>query len=378
MADRKIALYIAPATHHFLGDRLFVLNDGRLNGDRINAPYVHLAKFFAARGIAVHTADFLPGKETGDVLNVYVSMGMRNHYRKLSRRRDVVLSAFFAMECPIVEPALYCELPTIQRYFKRVFSWSDSAALEPFVGGALRLEHMRWPQSFDDVHEEIWRRTDRKFLVMINTNRLPRLYWKELYTERLGAIEYFGQFGEIDLYGNNWNAPPYRACKIWMPYTLVRVHRKLLQYWDRVRPDPHLAAARRVYRGPATSKAETLGQYKFAICFENSILKGWITEKIFDCFFAGAVPIYWGAPEIETVIPRECFIDMRRFADYDELRDYLKSLTEGEIAEYKENARAFLKSPQYQPFTQQAFVAHFARIVQEDAGESQSERLGLI
>ena len=55
------------------------------------------------------------------------------------------------------------------------------------------------------------------------------------------------------------------------------------------------------WRGPARSKSETLGRYTFALCFENMVLKGWITEKIFDCFYSGTVPIYLGAPDLSAI-----------------------------------------------------------------------------
>jgi hypothetical protein len=365
-ADR-VALYIDPPSHHFLEDRLFVVDDGRLNGDRILAPYAALREHLTAQGVSVHTADRLPANATGG-RNLYVSMGRIPHWKRLEERGDTVLSAFFAMECPIADPDLYRALPRIQRHVKRIFSWSDSGSLERFVGQPVTLTSFRWPQSFSEVHAGIWDRTDRKFLVMINGNKLPRISVEELYTERLRALAFFGRQGEIDLYGVGWDGPSYQMGRTWAPATIRRAERWLRHQWQRMRPDPRLEAARRVYRGPAQSKAEVLGQYTFAICFENMKLRGWVTEKIFDCFFAGTVPVYWGAPDIETYVPAECFIDMRRFGDYDDLRRYLRSLSAQQIRQCRENAREYLGSPQFQPSTKEAFVEMFAGIIAEDAG----------
>jgi len=96
-------------------------------------------------------------------------------------------------------------------------------------------------------------------------------------------------------------------------------------------------------------------------------LPGYITDKIFDCFFVGTIPIYLGAPDIAEYIPRNCFIDMRDFKSYEELRMFLKSLPESEIKTYKENGLRFLESEQYKLFTKE----HFARIFVE-ACESNS------
>jgi hypothetical protein len=208
-----------------------------------------------------------------------------------------------------------------------VFSWSTSAALLPFTGIPLRCEKFYWPQSFDGVHEDVWARTDRDFLVMINGNKFPRYRspCPELYTERLRAIEYFSRTREINLYGVYWDGPQMIVGTAYMPGTFGRMRRprtiqvlerKVSEWWKKLHPDPLLTAARTVYRGRAGSKPAVLGAHKFAICFENSILQGWITEKIFDCFFAGAVPVYWGAPDIEQYIPKHCFVDMREFKGY--------------------------------------------------------------
>lgn len=361
-----ITLFIDPPSHHFQKDALFDIDRAKLTGDNILAPYAYIQNWFAGKGIRVHTADRLVNGEICSACNVYVSLGILNNYRALARRRDVVLSGFFAIESPIVEPSLYRGLKQAQRYFKRIFSWSDSRSLERFIGVPLRLESFRWPQSFDQVHEKIWSQTDRKFIVMINSNKLPRVYWRELYTERLRAVDFFSRTGEIDLYGIGWDGPSYRLGKTWVPYTFRRAHRMLLKYWQRFYPDRLLEAVRLAYRGPALSKAETLGRYTFSICFENMILKGWITEKIFDCFFAGTIPVYLGAPDIGEHIPPECFIDMRHFKNYGELRSYLKSLDEKDIITYKERARDFLGSEKFKPFRMESFANLFKRIVEED------------
>lgn len=364
--NQDIHIYIDPPSKHFLENKLFDVTEAQYVGDQLLAPYVHLREFFEAKGIKVQTADYLPKEKNGS-MNIYISMGILSNYKKIAEERnDVILSAYFAMECPIVEPKMYRKLRDAQHYFKRIYTWSDSKTLEKFIGEDIKCESFCWMQSFEDVHEEIWQNTDRKFLVMINANKLPRLYCQELYTERIRAVEFFSQTNEIDLYGKGWDGPSIRVGKTWVPYTLKYLQFELKKKWHQIRPTPLLQAAQKVYRGVADSKSKTLGKYKFALCFENAILNGLITEKIFDCFFAGTVPVYWGAPDIENYIPTNCFIDMRNFSNYGELRSFLKSLTKNEIQEYKANARKFLKSPEFYPFSKTAFAELFDRIIIED------------
>lgn len=49
---------------------------------------------------------------------------------------------------------------------------------------------------------------------------------------------------------------------------------------------------------PVLNKIETLRNYQFNLCFENSYTPGYVTEKIIDSFLGGSHPIYWGgAPQ---------------------------------------------------------------------------------
>ena len=51
-------------------------------------------------------------------------------------------------------------------------------------------------------------------------------------------------------------------------------------------------------------------QYKFAIVCENSLADGYITEKIFNCFFARCIPIYNGSKQIESYFHKGSFVNM--------------------------------------------------------------------
>ena len=49
-------------------------------------------------------------------------------------------------------------------------------------------------------------------------------------------------------------------------------------------------------------------KYKFVICFENSKTDGYVTEKIFNVFLSGAIPIYDGAPNIADYVNLNSFL----------------------------------------------------------------------
>ncbi len=187
---------------------------------------------------------------------------------------------------------------------------------------------------------------------MVNSNkRRPRssfqkatkdnysFYYQELSSERLKFINFFSQTNEIDLYGYGWDKRPF------------------FPYWF------YKKAIEKVYKGTIGDRFQIMSKYKFYMCFENGIAPGYISEKIFDCFYTGTTPIYLGAPNITDYIPKNCFIDMRDFNNYEELRGFLKSLTESGIETYRQNARKFLESEKFKPFTKEYFARLFVDTV---------------
>ncbi len=362
----EVTLFIDPPSHHFLGDRLFEAEAARLGGDNLLAPHIAVRDHFRAHGIAVHTADAFPRRATR--INLLVSLGRGDAARTWRDDPRLRRSAYFAMECPIVEPTLYRALPEMADLFARVYCWTTGDSLLPFTGTPVHPHRFFWPQSVDAVDLPVWSRTDRQFLVMINANKLPRLRDRELYTERLRAVAFFHSFGEIHLYGKNWDRMPNRVGHTWVPATARRLQGWLWRHWQRVRPHPLYLATREANRGPVDRKIATLGQYTFALCFENMRLDGWITEKLFDCLAAGTVPIYWGATDVEEWVDPAVYVDMRQFPRYDELRRYLHGLGPREIAAYRDAGREFLASPRFDRFRIRAWVDRFRRIIQEDAG----------
>jgi hypothetical protein len=365
----SVTLWLDPLNPQCEADRIFDRNDPR-NGDQIFEPYVHLRERLARYGVEVHTGDLLEdGRIAPAKTNLYATMSLRRH-EHVSRRSDTVLSAFFVNESPVVEPRLFAELEEVAGSFRRLYSYAPDEAMGEFLGRTLPFRSFRFPYPFDSVDESAWSNRDRSFLTMIAMNKVPRLDHEELYSERLRAVEHFGRTSEIDLYGIGWDGPSFRVGETRVPRPLRNLGFRLERRWDRLRPGrkPLLQAARRVYRGPVASTGDTLARYTFSICFENMVLDGWVTEKIFNNLRAGTIPVYLGAPDIERWVWPECFVDMRRFSGYEELREYLLGLSSAEVDTYREAGREYFASPDFHPFTKDAFARIFEEIVREDAG----------
>jgi hypothetical protein len=103
-------------------------------------------------------------------------------------------------------------------------------------------------------------------------------------------------------------------------------------------------------------KVSVLQNYRFCVCFENTIgLRSYITEKIFSCFASGSIPIYWGTDNIEDFIPKSCFIDYRDFKNNEELFRFISNMSKKSHEEYVERIKQFLDSEQAQIFSPKYF-----------------------
>lgn len=83
-------------------------------------------------------------------------------------------------------------------------------------------------------------------------------------------------------------------------------------------------------RGRA-SKQETLGRYKFVLAWENAIERDYVSEKFFDGFVSGCVPVYWGAPNVADFAPGDhAYIDVAAYASARDLVATLQHLASHE------------------------------------------------
>ena len=166
--------------------------------------------------------------------------------------------------------------------------------------------------------------------------QLKWLYWRSispsyrnslavcLHESRLEAIEFFASRGGIDLYGAGWEV------MAGLPIEWV----SRLQGHSGVR-----------LRGVCRNKLQVLKEYQYAICYENCALAGYITEKIIDCFVAGVIPIYRGAPDVFQSIPAEAFLSANDL-NLSELGSRMDDMGEAESRSIIQCGREYLNSKQ--------------------------------
>lgn len=73
-------------------------------------------------------------------------------------------------------------------------------------------------------------------------------------------------------------------------------------------------------------KYEIQKMYKFSIAFENTYTPGYTTEKIYDAFVTGTIPIYWGNPKIGEELNEKSFINCHQYNNLQEVIDVIKKI----------------------------------------------------
>ena len=203
--------------------------------------------------------------------------------------------------------------PDVLACFSKVYTWDDS-----LVDGKtfFKFHYPVLVPMMDPVPSF----EEKKLCTLISSN-LKSSVENELYSERERAIRYFEEVSEegFEFYGRRWDPSQFKS-----------------------------------YKGEVEDKFGTMKNYRFAICYENTRgTPGYVTEKIFDCFGASVVPIYWGASNVEEFIPKECFIDRRDFDSMEELHLFLRRMPKATYEKYIAHIRAFLQSDAANKFTYQ-------------------------
>jgi hypothetical protein len=79
-------------------------------------------------------------------------------------------------------------------------------------------------------------------------------------------------------------------------------------------------------------KHKTLRQYKFYLAFENTGVRDYVSEKVYDSLIGGALPVYRGAEGIRKFMPHEHSYVNGNGMSPKELADTLISLGKDEAA----------------------------------------------
>ena len=83
---------------------------------------------------------------------------------------------------------------------------------------------------------------------------------------------------------------------------------------------------------------QIFSRYTFTLIIENCDADGYVSEKIYDAFVAGSIPIYYGnLNDRYSFIPKNCYIDAKSFYSPKNLVKYIENLSFKQIKFMKES-----------------------------------------
>lgn len=331
---KRACLYV---NSHFVKNGIFS-TDLPLNRDNQLEPFRLLKRAFAQRGYDLATQDLHPVDQSDLVLYI-------DRPKALPKASDRHKSFLLMIESQLIRPDNWSR--RMHRRFAGVFTWSGELLREKATAATPYIQiQVPQPPTPPRPHVPF---AQRKLCCLVSGGKLS-LHPLELYSARIKWVRWFERYRpeDFEFYGAGWK-------KLWMTGPLyIRAINKLPFWRGFIKPFPS-------YRGPAHDKIATIANFKFAICFENARdIEGYITEKIFDCFFAGTIPIYRGAPEITQKVPADCFIDLRNFSGQDEVVKFISAMDAETFDAYQTRMAAYLESDLYKNFSAERFVQTIA------------------
>lgn len=217
---------------------------------------------------------------------------------------------------------------------------SDSRVLRAFdkvirVGRPNDFPVLKWPQTWREPQVEVKR---EKKAVVINADKWSfvsgQLYWLR------ASIS--AKSDDVIVYGHGWNRNIFVRLSH-RAYELLRTIKSGVI--PNLKGLIFLASTPRLYLGTVQDKIATMSKYKVALVIENS--QELMTEKLFDAWFAGCVPVYVGPPLAPFGIPESLVIRCEE-PTIAALDLAIKRALETDHSAFAKEVRSFLDVPESQ------------------------------
>ena len=193
--------------------------------------------------------------------------------------------------------------------------------------------HLDWPQQFDKIVKSNSSRISKR-QVMINSN-LFSLYKGENYSLRRKTVN---EIDSVDLFGYGWCNSFINKLKI--------ITIDLVKYFRIPRPlslncAKYFFSNPRNYFGPVVNKSDIVSKYQIAVIIENC--NDYMSEKVFDSFFSGTIPVYVGPNLVDYGIPSYLYFQAENSVNG--IKMALAKAMKQDYLEWKSNLDHWLNDP---------------------------------
>lgn len=311
--------------------------------------------------VADNCADFITelSLNLGESFNVYTQRGT------IKEKKNIIdIEIHLNVQIPISKAkriCIYLEDISIrpQNIFLNSFNYNavltfDRDIAESHPSGYWILH----PRTIPDIHYDFTKKRSRDF-VLISTNR-NLLFDKKnsLYDIRQELISFFesNHHDALDLYGAWWNLPFTKSGLI--SRVAFELNRKL--NIGRKRKNKLKA-----WKGYIDSKEQALLCHDFNICIENKLgINGYVSEKIYDSFVYGSIPIYIpSSPKNSDIIPEDLYINPKDFNGFEDMFKYCKSLNSNQKYLWRMKMFEYIQSKKEQ-LSSKTFSGKVSKIIE--------------
>lgn len=322
--------------NNFIDDAIFGNSNGR---DGCFQVYKDLADGFRFYGIDLHTVDQITDTPLFE-LHLDVQKPVFPNSSKYLLLSEI--------------PLVYTRNLKIPDFYSKVFTWNDCIVDDKRCFKINLPNPMLSECRGDEVR-------DLRFSMIASNKSANWRFSNSLYQERQDLILWFEDHhpNEFSLFGHDWDKTFAK------PGLFNRLIRKIERRYD-------LSLLRRplsVYKGSVASKRDVLLRSEFTFAYENGFgYPGYVTEKCIDALLYGAIPIYWGASNVENIIPRQCFIDRRAFSCTNDLYDFINGLSCVDRYDYRKAGKDWMAVEGKKQFGIEQFVRQITHHVISDLG----------
>jgi hypothetical protein len=322
-------------------------------GNRIKSdgyPFVELKKKLKEYEIDLSTQDINKPEDSKYIF----CLDLPHHFQNFKKQANQFLYLI------ITEPEIYCPEswnPIYHSVFDKIFTYSNRFGFNSKYSKytfAIDFEFYSPPQI--DTRSEF---ENKKLCALVASavSAIKQHHPNSLLYERYKMITWFGKYhqNDFDFYSPVGKEKDYYA--MFRGKNLVKkiLPKQFYEYMILKRQKDLI----RVYKGQIKplDKVLELKKYKFYVCYENfKDLDGYLTEKIFDCFYATCIPIYQGASNVKDLIPQDCYILRENFKSNEDLYAYIKNINYNDYLNYTNATIKFLNSQQQKKFTVAAYA----------------------
>ncbi len=315
-------------------DELFTKNRKWISNffkDDGNLGFINLRKKLAENNIFIKNHDYFKSQDNPNI---------EIHFTKTYKRKFNCIQYLLLPEAK--EIIKNNDLNKLRIHYDKIFCQYDD-----YVDNK-KIFKLYYPYDLN-ISSNINPFNNRKFACIITSNKNLKFNTRNnLYPFRYELIRWYEKNREnkLECFGMDWNMPMRKTGYFGRIFNFINKHGFYNLYYK----------APKNYMGIVNSKKEILSNFKFAFCFENCSIDGYLSDIIFDSMNTLTVPIYLGPKNTSEYLPESCFINYRNFKNLEELDKYLDSIDKKKYEEYVNNIFSFYKSTKSEVFKINSFI----------------------